>query len=257
MKAFVFLSSLLLATSLQAQEGPSKLQEVEKIEDSNIERHRDIYILWGKPDTKVQLSFKLKPLLSQNFYLAYTQQMFWEFDKNSSPFKDINYNPEAFYDLTIKQNHVKQLRLAVEHRSNGKEKEESRSIDRVYGEVTSEWGFGWYTFLWDLKLYYIYDIDWRYNRDIRNYAGFWSTQFRLNGLIEEYLPAKGEMYLSFYPGGRDSQSIGNGAMEFGLRYRVRLFGFMPYLMAQYYYGYMESLASYNNRVHSYRVGFML
>ena len=38
---------------------------------------------------------------------------------------------------------------------------------------------------------------------------------------------------------------------------TRLFHIMPYLMFQYYYGYMESMLTYNQPMHSYRIGFLL
>ena len=116
--------------------------------------------------------------------------------------------------------------------------------------------FGSYELRWKLKVYRLYDIDWVHNRDINNYMGWWSTSVVLQGVDKTWFPRKAELDLGFYPGGANGDKIGNGAFEADLKYRLRLFGFMPYLMFQYYYGYMESLIDYNVKTHSYRAGFM-
>lgn len=238
-----------------SQKPAQELLEIQEEDASNIFRHRDIYFLTGEPDSKLQLSFKLRPLRAQNLYFAYTQQMFWQLGKHSAPFSDVNYNPELFYAWPIGKDFVRALRLGIEHRSNGKDGPTSRSMDRFYAESNLAVGLGRYEVLWNLKVYRLYDLDWVNNRDLSNYTGWWSTRFTVQGVDQDYFPRKAEAYISFYPGGATGEKIGNGALEIGLKYRTRILGFMPYLMAQYYYGYMESLLTYNRKTHGYRIGF--
>ncbi|MBC7662066.1 MAG: phospholipase A [Chitinophagaceae bacterium] len=254
------LTSRALALELPTNTTPSlsvspELERVKEEDDDNIFKHRDIYFLSGKPDTKVQFSLKLRPLKTENLFLGYTQQMFWRLGADSSPFSDINYNPELYYEWVIDEHFVRFMRLGIEHRSNGKDGPTSRSVDRVYADTEMGFGMGKYEVNWNLKLYRVYDVDWVNNRDIINYMGWWSTQFKIQGVDSLYFPRKAEASLAFYPGGGNSQKIGNGALEMSIKYRARLFGFMPYLMVQYYYGYMESLVIYNHKTHSYRIGF--
>ncbi|RYZ59278.1 MAG: hypothetical protein EOP07_04525 [Proteobacteria bacterium] len=237
------------------QQPAPELKKIQEEDADNIFRHRDIYFLSGEPDSKVQLSFKLRPIRSENLYFAYTQQMFWELGKNSAPFSDINYNPELFYEWGIGKQFVRYIRAGIEHRSNGEEGPTSRSVDSFNVDTQMAVGLGKYEVLWNLKLHRNYDIDWVNNRDIANYMGWWSTRFAVQGVDADLFPRKAEAYISFYPGGANGDKIGNGALEMGLKYRARLFGFMPYLMVQYYYGYMESLITYNEKTHSYRLGF--
>ncbi len=237
------------------QEPSPELKAVQEEDADNIFRHRDIYFLSGVPDTKVQLSFKLRPIKAENLYFAYTQQMFWQLGKNSAPFSDVNYNPELYYEWPVGKAFIRAVRLGIEHRSNGRDGDTSRSVDRVFADSIAAVGLGRYEVLWNLKLFKIYDIDWVNNRDIANYMGWWATRFSVQGVDQDYFPRKAEAYISFSPGGYRGEKIGNGALEIGLKYRARLLGFMPYLMFQYYYGYMESMLTYNKKTHSYRAGF--
>jgi outer membrane phospholipase A len=232
-----------------------KLERVTDQEDENIYRHRDIYFLAGRPNSKVQISLKLKPVHNFDLYVAYTQLMFWDLGEESSPFADINFQPELFYSWAIDQNGLKGIDFGLEHRSNGKDGLESRSFDRGFVQFRSQLGYGTYRLRWDLRLFWVYDIDWETSGNIRDYMGFWESRLTLDSLIEQYFPAKGEVYLQFHPGGALNTQFSRGAIEVGIKYRVRLFKIMPHLMFQYYYGSMESMLTYDNKSHSYRVGF--
>jgi outer membrane phospholipase A len=233
------------------------LQREEKIEDSNFYRYKDNYILTGKPDAKVQLSMKLRPILNENFYFGYTQQMFWKLSKQSRPFQDINFNPEFFYEWQRLHRRIRSLTVGIEHKSNGKAGEESRSLDRFFVEAGMELGWMDYQFRSDTRLFWIYDIDWQTNTDIKQYTSFWYTRFSVDGLLEQIIPTKAEIYIQLNPGGESGTKARYGSIESGVKIRARLFGSLPYLMFQYYYGYMESLLDFDEPVRSYRVGFLL
>ncbi|WP_176736736.1 phospholipase A [Oligoflexus tunisiensis] len=235
-------------------QAPTLLRNIDRAEEQNIFRHRDIYAIGGKPNTKIQLSFKLRPILSLPAYFAYNQQMFWEVTKDSRPFEDIDFNPEFYYVLDLDQPMIRGLSLGVEHRSNGKADAESRSLDRVFAEVDARIGRGAWRMHGTVRLYWLYDIDWQNNPNIRRYTGLLSTRISFEGITAELFPSKGEMYLSFLPGGVADVKKGMGAVEFTVKYRFGLSDVMPYVMFQYYYGYMESLIEYNELQKSYRLG---
>jgi outer membrane phospholipase A len=235
----------------------AELLREQKIEDSNFYRYKDNYILTGKPDTKVQLSLKLRPILGENFYFGYTQQMFWKLSNQSRPFQDINFNPEFFYEWKTIHPRLRSLTIGIEHKSNGKAGVESRSLDRFFVETGVEFGWMGYQFRSDTRVFWIYDIDWQTNTEIKQYTGFWYTRFAADGLLEQLIPTKAELYIQLNPGGESGTKTRYGSIESGLKIRARLFGSLPYLMFQYYHGYMESLLDYNEPAHSYRIGFLL
>lgn len=85
-------------------------------------------------DAKFQISIRhrlTKSHLPYNtfLYLTYTQKSFWNIYKESSPFRDINYNPSiGLGKYIIHNNRLKgSVSFQFEHESNGKEAELSRS----------------------------------------------------------------------------------------------------------------------------------
>src|SRR5690606_24440532 len=93
---FLSFSSQIWAQA-DAPAAPS-IKEVNQEEEENFYRYRDIYFLSGEPDTKIQLSLKVRLLKNVDFYFGYSQVMFWKlFIERSSPFHDVAYNPELFY----------------------------------------------------------------------------------------------------------------------------------------------------------------
>lgn len=269
MKLFLFACLLwsLASPPIVAQEAkaPSsateaispELMRVEEIEEDNFFRYRDNFFLLGRPNTKVQFSFKMRPVLGTNFYFAYTQIMFWKITSDSRPFSDINFNPEVFYEWNRPDTRFDRWRLGLEHKSNGKEGEASRSIDRVFVEMGLQFGWRGYQILWDTRAFWIYDLDWETNAEIRQYTGFWYSRIAIDGLVESVLPIKGEVYAQFFPGGEQGDKLRYGGIEAGLKFRARFLGVMPYIMLQYYYGYMESMLDYKEATRSYRIGFLL
>lgn len=106
--------------------------------------HKDIFVeplTWSsnyrrsKTEINFQVSVKVR-LLNRNLYFAYTQQSFWQAynQKNSSPFRETNYNPEFFYRFVSISKLFPGFGMdaGVEHESNGQALPLSRSWNRLY-----------------------------------------------------------------------------------------------------------------------------
>ena len=91
-------------------------------------------------ETDFQISIE-KPLaynifgLNESISAAYTQRSFWQTAEHSSPFRETNYEPEVFIQFPYKSTStLKGYKVALNHVSNGKNDELSRSWNRVYFE---------------------------------------------------------------------------------------------------------------------------
>jgi phospholipase A1 len=87
------------------------------------------------------------------FWGAFTQQSYWQVFNvgNSSPFRDSNYEPELIGTFgTGNDQGWKMLNLGLSHQSNGRNKPDSRSWNRLYLQGGWEWsniyvmGRGWW-----------------------------------------------------------------------------------------------------------------
>jgi outer membrane phospholipase A len=96
--------------------------------------YKDNYFITGNKNdqTKFQVSIKYALIypFDIGFYVAYTQTSYWATYERSSPFKETNYNPEIFWRLGNNNDHI-QLGF-LEHRSNGKNGDDSRGWNRSY-----------------------------------------------------------------------------------------------------------------------------
>jgi outer membrane phospholipase A len=78
---------------------------------ANLSAYQPIYAVYGpgtNTDARIQISFKYKLFGSssedhgpadwrQGLHFAYTQRMFWDLGASSSPFRNIDYQPELIY----------------------------------------------------------------------------------------------------------------------------------------------------------------
>lgn len=115
--------------------------------------NRRAYDVAESEDAKFQYSLKLVFDIFSKATLnaAITQRSFWQvYDgDNSRPFRENNYNPEAFIRWGKKS---VLFDLGAEHISNGEEDPESRSINMIYGKfhfATPQFRFtfkSWFSF---------------------------------------------------------------------------------------------------------------
>lgn len=203
---------------------------------------------------KFQVSFKFpvaKGVLGRKskLWFAYTQQSYWQAynSKISAPFRDTNYEPEAFIstetDFSFLGTKLKHIHYGVNHQSNGRGEPLSRSWNRVYADFIFEHGNTVVSF----KPWYripepVEDDD---NPDINDYMG--RGELTVVHVVDD-------MTYDLMLRNNLNFSDNHGAVQLGVSFPIwgKIRGF-----AQYFEGYGQSLLDYNNYTRSFGVGFML
>lgn len=232
-----------------------KLEVLEKKDQLALLRHKQMYLAYGVPLTKLQFSFKSPIIENIPFYFAYSQIIFWRLREDSKPFEDATYNPELFYRYGIKGSDLKFIDFGVwEHNSNGKKGDVSRSYDQSYVKLNYSFeAEDWITEVTG-KLTYVYNKD-EGNRDIYEYISPFEFSVRFIQLFDSILD-KSELSLDFNPGGQYGERWDRGGYQVGLSFRLGGLKFVPSFYLQYFHGYAETLINYNQKVDQYRAGFI-
>ncbi len=145
---------------------------IPSLAQTGLEGFRSIYFVSGIPvdgtpvnstsaDVKFQVSFAV-PIFSNmgdieglDMKLAYTHKAVWLLYAPSSPFKDNTFIPGLYLTVPLKLK-GSNLLCGIEHRSNGRDDELSRSVNYIFGEYSHSFpfgltlcanarvGFGWY-----------------------------------------------------------------------------------------------------------------
>lgn len=221
-----------------------------------IEGYRPSYFLYGNPDSKLQVSFKVQLLERYRVYFAYSQLMFWELREDSKPFRDLNFNPELFYRYIRTEESNWHVDLGMEHESNGRGGDDSRSWNRTFVRYSFKIkGMEEPELYFDTKFWFAptssFDVT---NFDIQRYRGFWeiyltATNF-LGGAFDRH-----DLSFRLYPGGPSGTDPLRGGQELTFRF-VGAFKplALPMLTLQLFNGYGENLLDYKRRRTIFRVG---
>ena len=209
----------------------------------------------GKPtaynsDVKFQISFAIrltKNVLPWNTYifLAYTQKAFWNVFQESLPMGDINFNPalgitKPFFS---QDRYVGKLSLIVEHESNGRDGETSRSWNRVSLSgmaLIDEW------LMVHAKIW-VPIIDSGNNKDIAKYAGIYQSGVVLMTPNRRW--SFGLTWVKRAGFNLNFNTILEASWNVSKKTNLNLF-------AQYYNGYGEDLLHYNQFRSMLRVGLV-
>ncbi|MCD0505622.1 phospholipase A [Bordetella petrii] len=195
-----------------------------------------------------------KSTFGENFYLGYTQTSLWDLESDSVPFIDTTFNPSLFWlnnDLWTSedQNWRLGLNTGVEHMSNGKDGEDSRSLNDAYIQPAINYRFdggSTLTFAPKLKAYMGVASE---NADYSDYAGHidWNLRWAQdNGAVVSAMYRQGDSKR------RTTQ------LDFAWPLRRTFLHMNGYLHLQYFNGYGETLLGYNQRNESqFRVGLSL
>jgi phospholipase A1 len=211
-------------------------------------------------EMKFQISLKYKVIESifrnnGDLYVAYTNQSYWQAfnDDISSPFREINHEPEIWFrwrpELQKERFEFSAVDLGFTHESNGRGGSLSRSWNRVYLNLHFQVGnlaiglMPWYRLPEDEKT----DPAGPHGDDNPN--------------IEKYM-GNGELVLAYHTNGSTFSAIwrnnlrrrNKGAIELSWSFPLfrRLKGYV-----QYFNGYGESLIDYDAYSNRIGVGFLL
>ncbi|MBU2869633.1 phospholipase A [Colwellia sp. E2M01] len=206
-------------------------------------------------EAKYQISVKFPiyqaKLNTSGLYLGFTAVSFWQaYNKEvSKPFRETNYEPELFYswrsDFSFAGFKFNQVRLGLNHQSNGQSGLRSRSWNRLYASAMFSDDDSYYY----LKLWYRFKESEKEdpfdqvgddNPDITHFMGYgelgYGTKlgaFNITALVRNNLKSNDN----------------KGSIELNLSYPIN----ERYdILLQYFNGYGDSLIDYNR--HQKRIG---
>ena len=222
------------------------------------ESHQPSVIQYDRKEAELQVSLKLEIMhslfgLNEKYYVAYTQQAFWQIYIKSAPFRENLYNPEAFVVFPISDNHsifhMRSFKFAIAHKSNGQPDTTnvsgfttnlSKSINYFYGTLRLQHD----TLITDLTLLLPFpgSRNLSDNPDLMKYLGY--TQAKFTYFYNEH------MFSMKIRGNLDSMK---GALEATYSYPLRKD--KSYLYMKFFSGYVESLIDYNKNITKFSIGF--
>ncbi|AZY49953.1 phospholipase A [Bordetella avium] len=217
----------------------------------------------GRTTARFQLSAKYRlfspadgrePLWYENLYLGYTQSSLWDLQGDSMPFVDTSFNPSVFWKSdqlwSSSDAHWRLgLNTGVEHRSNGKDGEDSRSVNDVYAEPGLYYRLGsgsTLSFSPRVRAYFAVADE---NRDYADYAGHvdWKLRWEQDG---------GAIVSALYRQGDKQRRTTQ--LDFNWPLKRTFLNMNGYLHLQYFNGYGETLLGYNQRNESqFRIGLSI
>lgn len=229
--------------------------------------HEPIYFLVGGHDKRAarfQFSFRYRlfddhGLVGEAFpvvrglYFGFTQTSLWDLSSDSKPFRDSSFRPSLFYQWRA-SDPASGGSLAFaggyEHESNGRDGEDSRSIDTLFLRADARYYLAdGRTYLGAAPKLWFY-LDKEDNPDIARYRGYAELGLRAgrdDGLMLTGLLRRG--------------TAGKESVQLDLSYPVRrsiFSGVGAFLHLQYFKGYGETLLDYDERRGSrFRIGLSI
>lgn len=215
----------------------------------------------GGANARFQLSFKYRPFspsdpanpdFMDNWYIGYTQTSVWDLHSDSVPFVDTSYNPSLFWAREslweiIDWCWVLGLNAGIEHKSNGKDGDESRSLNDVYLQPKVSYRFNngsRLVFMPRLKSYFDTDANMRYPA----YLGY--VDWKLRWAQDNGMTLSG-MY-------RQGSAGHATQIEATWPLRRSFLHMNGHLYAQYFQGHGETLLGYQHKSSpQFRIGIAL
>lgn len=223
--------------------------------------YKDNYFIFGpsigqrptKENTNIKFQISIAQRLTRStlpmgtyLYLFYTQKVFWNVLENSMPMTDLNFNPGIGLakPLFVKNRFIGKVILCLEHESNGRDGDASRSWNKISlgANIMIDPMLMVHGKVW------IPIVDGMNNKDILDYSGIYqvglqafSSNRRFNCSVT--LTKRRGWNLNY-----------NTVVE--LAYRVWKRD-NQFLFLQYYNGYGEGLLDYNKFHSQLRVGIVI
>lgn len=222
--------------------------------------YKDNYIVLGtdlfrKPnrdnsDAKFQISVRQRLTNSvlpfrTYLFLTYSQLAFWDVFQESFPFRDINFNPTVGIGkpLVYGNRYLGDIAFQLEHESNGKDGDGSRSWNKVslqgLFKFTSHWTF--FSKLW------VPIIDGENNKDLAQYKGYGTTALTFN--------QRNKFNIGLVLNHRAGNFWGPN-VTVNASYRI-FKNENQYLFFEFYNGYGEGLLDYKEYHQRFRLGFVI
>ncbi len=201
-------------------------------------------------DVKFQLSFMFRlteatlPWKSYLF-LMYTQKTFWNVFQESLPMRDINFNPGLGWAKPFfsKDRYMGKLTLLIEHESNGRDGDASRSWNKSSlcgSTIIDEW-------LMVHAKFWIPIIDGGNNKDILRYCGIYQGGLMVTTPNKEW--SWGLTWVKRQGWNLNFNTIWEVSWRVSDKMNLNLY-------AQYYNGYGENLIDYKQFHSRLRVGLV-
>jgi outer membrane phospholipase A len=185
------------------------------------------------------------------FYFGYTQNSLWDLSAQSRPFRDTSYRPSLFWkwERADEKTWLDGFRVGVEHESNGKDAERSRSINTLFARPEWRWALRDGAKVEFTPKFYGY-LDKSDNPDIDRYRGYADWRLRYDS---------GDKWIATGVARLSPQGKGSLLMDLSRRARDLKFGPIGgYIHFQFFTGYGEDILDYNaRRKTQLRVGFAI
>lgn len=223
--------------------------------------YKDNYFIFGtsvgprptKENTNIKFQISIAQRLTKStlplgtyLFLFYSQKCFWNVLEKSMPMTDFNFNPGLGLakPLFVRGNYIGKATFIIEHESNGRDGDESRSWNKVslganimIGPTLMVHGKFW-----------IPIVDGQNNQDILKYSGIYQMGLQMQSPSQRYntsitLVKRQGWNLNY-----------NLIIEMGMRMWK---GANEYLFLQFYNGYGEGLLEYNKFHSQIRVGLQI
>ena len=187
----------------------------------------------------------------KGLHFSYTQRSLWNLSADSRPFEDSSYRPALFIDRYTQSTAFwpELIRSGIEHESNGRGDDASRSIDTFF--FWPFWSSQWKNKeLLIAPKFYAYLSKGEYNQDIEEYRGY-SDLWVSYGSEDDWLVSTTLRH----------SSENHNMIQLDLSYPVRKKIFSRaggYIYLQLFNGYGESLLTYNEKQDTQiRIGFAI
>ncbi len=219
-----------------------------------ISPYKPTYFVVGKKEGKGQFSLKARPAEALPLYVGYTQLMMWDIFRASAPMRDINFNPELFYRVTLgEEKELRWLDLGIfEHESNGLQGSNSRSWNRSYLRFSDAYSFTGLTtkLQWSIKIWAPYSCE---GSGCAQYRGLFEANISLENFFGTGM-GENDINLRFYPGGRSYLNPLKGGQELTFRLRPSKLSYVPLFVIQFFHGYGENMLDQSNEQLALRGG---
>ena len=247
---------------------PDPILRVDTVPEPVLSPYEPMYIVFGsrgEDNARLQLSFKYRLFDERgalarilpgigSIYFGFTQTSLWDIGGHSSPFRDTSYRPSLFYyDPQLVASgggrFLMGLETGVEHESNGRDGDRSRSINIAYVRPSWRWFIDDEHYFSIAPKIYAY-LEKKDNPDIDRYRGHVDLNLR-------YGKRDGWLFATTLRKGRGRFD----SVQLDASYPIRQPFFANaggYLHFQYFNGYGETLLDYNVRHRpQFRIGFSI